>query len=414
VNDKKPPLLNTTLRWFLFAMILANISGGMIFTLLAVYLAQLGASVGQIGLVFSIASIVPLALQLIGGWLSDSIGRLRTIAIGSVCAVFGLLLLWLAPSWQWVLVALCIENISSAMVRPSFGPFVAEQSTEEMRGRVYGLSSGLFLVVDVIGPLLGGFLAYRYGFQPMLFVAFLIYASATVLRVWMAGSARFVGHAKVNRPSLGSLRASMHTMALMLAAGGLLAWVLLIDGVADVAYTLSGDLIPLYLSQIGGLTVAQVGTIASIRGLFTMLVTMPAGWASDRLGERLGIAVGFAIQFVAFMLFVQVKSFAGFTVASALFAVGVGAIIPAFQSLISKAVPENMRGVAFGLYGTSVGVFSLPAPWLGAQLWERISPAAPFTLTAIALLVSIVPVLTKFTLPGKQRAPTAAVSDEMQ
>lgn len=44
MTQKQPPLLSATLRWFLLAMILANIPGGMIFTLLAVYLSHLGAS----------------------------------------------------------------------------------------------------------------------------------------------------------------------------------------------------------------------------------------------------------------------------------------------------------------------------------------------------------------------------------
>ena len=85
----KTSLLNATLRWFLVAMILANIGGEMVYALLPLYLAELGASVGQIGLTFTLAALVPLALQIFGGWLSDSIGRLRTIAIGSVAASFG-------------------------------------------------------------------------------------------------------------------------------------------------------------------------------------------------------------------------------------------------------------------------------------------------------------------------------------
>jgi hypothetical protein len=35
---------------------------------------------------------------------------------------------------------------------------------------------------------------------------------------------------------------------------------------------------------------------------------------------------------------------------------------PAYQSLISKAVPEKMLGTAFGFLQTSLGVVSLPAP----------------------------------------------------
>ena len=64
-------LLTPTLRWFLLGMVLANIASAMVFTVASLYMADLGASVGQIGMVFTLAGIVPLILQVFGGWLSD-------------------------------------------------------------------------------------------------------------------------------------------------------------------------------------------------------------------------------------------------------------------------------------------------------------------------------------------------------
>lgn len=75
-NPSRPPLLNTNLRWFLLGMILANIAGQMAYSMLSLYLLDLGASVAQVGLVFTVASLVPTALQILGGWLSDTVGRL--------------------------------------------------------------------------------------------------------------------------------------------------------------------------------------------------------------------------------------------------------------------------------------------------------------------------------------------------
>jgi len=60
MRSSKLPLLNTNLRWFLLAMILANIAGQMVYSLLSIYLVELGASVGQVGLVFTVASLVPM------------------------------------------------------------------------------------------------------------------------------------------------------------------------------------------------------------------------------------------------------------------------------------------------------------------------------------------------------------------
>ena len=82
-------LLNANLRWFLIGMILANIAGQMLYSMLSLYRIDLGAGVADVGLVFTLASLVPMALQIFGGWLSDTVGRLRVIALGSSIAFVG-------------------------------------------------------------------------------------------------------------------------------------------------------------------------------------------------------------------------------------------------------------------------------------------------------------------------------------
>lgn len=99
MNTGRTPLITPLIGWFLFAIILANIAGSMTNILMPIYLTELGASVGQVGLVFTLTSVVILVLQILGGWISDSIGRLRAIAIGSLGGVLGFVFMLLAPSW---------------------------------------------------------------------------------------------------------------------------------------------------------------------------------------------------------------------------------------------------------------------------------------------------------------------------
>src|SRR5512136_1659009 len=101
-QEKKKPLLTGLILVFLLAMILANVGGQMYGPLMSLYVRDLGASVPQIGLFFFLASIVPLVLQILGGWVSDTLGRLRAIAIGSVVGIFTYVALVLAPTWEWL------------------------------------------------------------------------------------------------------------------------------------------------------------------------------------------------------------------------------------------------------------------------------------------------------------------------
>jgi MFS family permease len=122
---KKQPLLSGLLILFLVAMIFANIGGSMYQPLLPLYVKDLGASIRQIGLFFTLAQIVPLFLQILGGWISDSLGRLRAIAIGSVFGVLGFIPLVIANRWEWLLVAMAVGSIARALVAPSFDAFIA-------------------------------------------------------------------------------------------------------------------------------------------------------------------------------------------------------------------------------------------------------------------------------------------------
>ena len=87
---RRVPLLNATLTLFMATMVLANIAGHMYGSLLPLYLKSLNANVVQVGLFFTLSQIVPLALQILGGWISDLLGRLRSIALGSMAGVAAL------------------------------------------------------------------------------------------------------------------------------------------------------------------------------------------------------------------------------------------------------------------------------------------------------------------------------------
>lgn len=405
--ESKKPLLTPLLRWFLFAMVLANTAAEMYAILLPIYLTELGASVAQVGMVFTLSSLVPLVLQVLGGWISDSIGRLRAIAIGSVGGVLGYVAMILAPTWQWMLLALGLGYVARSFVGPSFSAFIAEQSTEENRGRVYGLTDMIFHIVTVIGPPLGGFMATRYGFRFMLLVSGGLYTLAAIMRFWMAGTVRHTVEANPQQLSLRSLRTQLGSMLAMLTAGGLITWIFITDGVSDISWRLSGELLPLYVEQFGGANLQQIGYLGSIFGIALMLATVPAGWLADKFSERFTIIGGFFLQFVAFMVLLRAESFLGFALVWAIFGVGIGALSPAYQSIVSKAIPEKMRGTAFGLFRSSLGLISLPAPWIGAQLWERVHPSAPFRFTGFAALLSILLVWAKFKLPEGEDAPLA-------
>lgn len=408
------PLLTPTLLLFMVAMILANIGGEMYGPLLPLYLKELNASVAQIGLFFTVSQIVPLALQILGGWISDTLGRLRSIALGSLAGNLVFVGFIFAPTWQWVMTGMVFNAMTRSLIGPSFSAYIAEQSNEQNRARVFGITETLFMVVSVFGPPLGGWLADTYSFRMMLAVAWGFYFFATLIRLGMARQAARAQTEQPQKLAFSGLRANLKEMAALVTAGGLVTWILITDGVRDIAFALSGNLMPLYLEEIGGMSFQQIGWLGSVFGVCMMLTNIPAGWLADKKGERLGIIIGFFMEFIAMLMFVQVSGFWGYALVWALFGLGVGMMAPAYNSLISKAVPENLRGTAFGLFSTSLGIVSLPSPAIGAQLYERSGPRVPFLVTGYAALVSIFPAWFKFKLPANGSVRSAEQDDGQQ
>jgi len=208
-----------------------------------------------------------------------------------------------------------------------------------------------------------------------------------------------------------SFKSSLTLMIGMVLSGGVVTWIFVTDGVWDIAYRLSGELQPLYLEQIAGISIVQIGLLGSIFSLGMMFTPILSGRISDKYGERVPISLGFLMIFFAYLIFLQVSDFIGFSIAWAIFGFSVGLLSPAYQSLISKVVPRENLGIFTGMFRSSLGLISLPAPYIGAQLWERFNPKLPFIITAILALISVIPTWFKFKIPDDEKAALERVPE---
>ncbi len=396
-------MLTPLLLLFMLAMILANLGGNMYYPLEALYLKELGATIANIGLFYTLSRIIPLVLQILGGWISDSLGRLRAIAIGAIFGMLGYVPLLLANRWEWILASSFIGAITHALIGPSFDAFIAEHSTPENRGKLFGLTQTMFQIVAVVGPPAGGFLVERMGFKGMLVVAAGLYFLATLMRLGMARQAARGATSAAAKLTLSGLKRELGAIVGLILSGGVFTWIMITDGVRDIFFNISFSFLSIYLEDIANLSISQIGVFSGLFGMAMMAVMIPAGWLADKVGERVNIAVGFLLISVAVALIALLPPASPswwYALGQSIAGVGVGLATPAYQSLISKAVPERLRGIAFGLFSTSLGLLSLPAPMIGGWLWEQVNPQFPFYLTAAASFLSIIPVWLKFKVSG--------------
>jgi MFS family permease len=395
-DEKQARIFTPKLSLFLFSMILANLGGSLFYPFFSIYLNKLGLPVETIGLFFTISAIFPLIFQILGGWISDRIGRLASIAIGSVAGAVAWVATLIAPSTgnplPWFLASNAVSAITVALVSPSFDAFIAEQANEKNRGRVFATIQSIFLIVGIAGPPLGGLIAERLSYGTLAWIAAILYWAATLIRVAMARpESRARTKDSSEEKTAGGLRSSFRGILALFLAGGAFMWIVLIDGAFDISGKLSGDLLPLFIKQIGGQSESRIGLLQGASALVMALAMVPLGSFSDRHGERLPIVAGCVLYALSLFILWLHGSFVSFALSFLFSGLAGAAIQPAMQSLTSKAVPQNLRGLAYGFLGTSLGLFSFFAPALGGFLWHRFFPALPFLAAGLLVLAAAIP-----------------------
>lgn len=378
------------------AMIVANLAGAMYYPILPLYLETLGATVQEVGLYFTLEVILSICFRILGGWISDNMGRLPTIALGGLLGLGAIIGFTLAPSWEWAILGALFGAMGSSLVGPSFQAYTAEQAPEGNVSSTYGLVNGLFLVCMIVGPLLGGFLAERFGFKIMLWVATGIFALATVMRVWMARRARLALGTLRPAGLLGELRGLLG----LLLSGGLLLWLFVTDGLVDASTQLALPFLPKYVTEVGGLSETAYGALFALMSLVSAVAMWPGGMFADRFGERRSIALGVTLFGAAWALVILLPQAAVFGMAFALAGAGQAFVSPAFSALISKAVPRASLGITWGVFMTALGVLAIPAPYLGGLLYDNLRPEATFILAAACTLLAAPLALWKLHMPA--------------
>jgi len=363
---------------FLIGLTFAEATRAMTAVQIPVFLREIGASVSQVGLFFTLTMIVPLVLGIFGGWLSDSIGRLRAILFGSLAGILGYLPFAFAQRWEVTLIGPIILAVATALIQPSFRAYIADTYPAEIRGRIFGLSRSFIAVAWILTPLLGGFLAMNFGSRTMFLAAVFLYGIAAVIFMFLLRSDPII------------------------FAGGLLTWIMISDGIRVFATYLSFNLLPVYLSDIGRIDKQGIGMLEGLHGIAWFIAAPIGGWLSDKSSERNGFMLGTAVFLSSFLIFILAEGFEIFALSWIIMGIGAALLDPAYNALIARGAPAHLRGVAYAVVPAIIGLVALPAPWIGGQVWEATNPKIPFLATVLLGSLALIPAWFKLRVPADE------------
>ena len=347
--------------------------------------------------------------NLLAGRMSDRIGRKQILVAGWMVGLPVPLLIILAPSWGWIVVANVLLGINQGLCWSITVIMKIDLVGPARRGLAMGLNEFAGYVAVSLAALASGYLAATYALRPQPVYLGVVFAIAgLLLSVFFVRDSR--GHAQTEamqlrktgntpQPSFGHVFSlvSWNDRALFSASqAGLVNN--LNDGMA-------WGLFPLYFAA-AGLAVEQVGLLAAIYPGVWGLTQLGTGALSDRLGRKGMIVGGMWMQATGIVLVLLGTGFPVWAAAMALLGLGTALVYPTLLAAISDVAHPDWRASAVGVYrlwrdgGYAIGalIAGVIADLLGVP-WAIASVAS---LTFASGLI----VLTRMyeTLPAKRLA----------
>ncbi|MEO0540073.1 MAG: MFS transporter [Cyanobacteria bacterium P01_A01_bin.105] len=136
-------------------LLLVGLAFGSLATFIPLYARESNLAV-NVGLIYTASAMASFAIRLLVGRASDQYGRGRFISLGLVLYTLSMAVLWLADSAPMVLLAGAIQGAGGGMLIPMVAALMADRSTPDQRGLMFGLClTGFDIGIALSGPIMG-------------------------------------------------------------------------------------------------------------------------------------------------------------------------------------------------------------------------------------------------------------------
>ncbi len=346
------------------------------FTILPIYLKELGATDIQVGFSYSIISISFLLFQYPGGILSDTFGRKGLIVYPTFIAALFFLLGYIFHNWVMLVITASVQNMVSALQLPAFIALIAESVSEKEKGAAFsllelGASGGIAL-----GQLMGGILLRYTTVKTLLLITAIIAFTNGMLRFLFLEETHFYKKKEdgFNRLPLREVLGNKAFLTLLIASALFYA---------VFSLTTYGPFIAIYSKEVLKLTKSSVNILYSIGGLGAVLISLAGGYLITKYTDK-RVLVGNLILHIIF-LFTWI-----------LFGRNILYILPfvlvfmtsqlghiAYNSYLTGVFPQRLRSQMIGLFATISGLLSSFTPAVAAYFMVHFMKISPFILAGI-------------------------------
>ena len=344
---------------------------------LSLFAESLGAGPERIGLIVSVSTITGVLLKLPSGALSDIYGRKMLLRIGVVA--FGLPpFIYPFVSDHNALTALrFVHGLATAIFAPSALATVADLY-KERRGAALGTYTACTQSGSLLGPFLGGWLAYTAGFSTA-FVTAGVFGCIAILIFFSLHLDE--PPPRVRERGLAPVMAEMGKGFLAVARNRKVLITSSTDAAKMVANGALMAFLPLYGLSVG-LNAGQVGLLFSVQAVTSFLSKPVMGRVSDRVGRQPLILAGLLICAATFISMPHVGSFALLLVLSSGFGFGEAVVSSSSAALVADSSEFKRLGAGMGMQGTVMDIGHASGPLLAGLLIAHVSYQGAFAVIA--------------------------------
>jgi MFS family permease len=344
---------------------------------LSLFAQSLGAGPEAVGFVISASTLTGVFLKLPSGALSDIFGRRVLLRIG--------ILAFALPPFAYpfvhdltTLTALrFLHGMATAVYVPSALATVADLF-KERRGAALGWYTASTQAGGLIGPVLGGWIAYAGGFSTTFVTAggfglmgLLLFLSLRLDPPPPRGDAK----------GFGALLADMGKGLRLVAGNKRVLVTSLTDGGSKIANGALMAFLPIYGVTIG-LNAGEVGLLFGAQGV-TAFVSKPVmGRVSDRVGRPPLIIIGLAICAITFSSMPWVSGLAPLLLLAAGFGFGEAVVLTSTSAYIADVSALKTLGAGMGMLGTLSDIGHASGPLLAGLLIAQLSYSGAFAIIA--------------------------------
>ena len=357
--------------WTLTGVTLIDqVGGALLYPFFALYFtSRFEVGMTQVGFLFALYAVSSFAGQLIGGALSDRIGRRTLLIFSLVTTSTSSLLMGIVESVTLFYALAIFVGVFVESGQPARQAIVADLLPEDKRAEGYAIIRVAFNLATAIGPAIGGFVASRSYLA--LFVADAVISLIAAFIVWrlmpetkpelVEGEAdesfasSFGGYGKVLRDRL---------FVLFLLAG------MLVGLVGMNLFTTLG----VYLRDNFDVPTQGYGLLLAMNALLVVVFQIPVGRRAERYPPMIVMGIGSALYGIGFGMFAFVSTVALFAAAMLVLTVGEMMIVPVSQAVVARFAPEAMRGRYMAIYGMSWSLPIAVGPLMAGLVMDNADP----------------------------------------